>query len=107
MKLVARTVLAISGLGQSVVVENRAGAAGTIAGAAVARVGPAGLPRPIVARLNTEFAAALADPETRAIFAKWNIEPSPGTPEAFGAYVAQESARWREFVARSSLKLDL
>jgi tripartite-type tricarboxylate transporter receptor subunit TctC len=66
-------------------------------------VGPAGLPRDVVAKLNAEIGRALADPELRATFAKWNIEPSPGTPEAFGAYVAQESKRWREAVAAVGL----
>ncbi len=69
-------------------------------------VGPAGLPRPIVDKLNTEIGHALADPELKATFAKWSIEATPGTPEAFGAYVAQESARWRAFVAKSNLVLN-
>jgi len=67
-------------------------------------VGPAGLPKDIVAKLNAEIARALADPELRATFAKWNIEPSPGTPEAFGAYIAQEAKRWREAVSVAGLK---
>jgi tripartite-type tricarboxylate transporter receptor subunit TctC len=67
-------------------------------------VGPAGLPKDIVAKLNAEIARSLADPELKATLAKWNIEPSPGTPEAFGAYIAQESRRWREAVAAAGLK---
>lgn len=69
-------------------------------------VGPAGLPRDIVVKLNAEIGQALADPEMRATFAKWSIEPSPGTPEAFGAYIAQEAKRWRDFVANSGLKFE-
>ena len=69
-------------------------------------VGPAGLPKTDIARLNAEIARALADPDLQATFAKWGIEPTPGTPEAFGAYIAQESVRWKEFVAKSNLKLD-
>ena len=69
-------------------------------------VGPAGLPKHIVAKLNAEIARALADPDMKATFAKWDIEPTPGTPEAFGAYVSKEAARWREFVANSKLTLD-
>jgi len=69
-------------------------------------VGPAGMPRDVVAKLNGEIARALADPELKATFAKWNIEPSPGTPEAFGAYIAQESKRWRETIAAIGLKLE-
>ena len=69
-------------------------------------VGPAGLPREIVAKLNAEFGRTLADPELKATLAKWNIEATPGTPEAFGAYIAQESKRWREAVALAGLKLE-
>ncbi len=69
-------------------------------------VGPIGLPKPVVARLNAEIARALADPDAKATFAKWDIEPSPGTPEAFGAYIAQEAARWKAFLAKSSLKFE-
>jgi tripartite-type tricarboxylate transporter receptor subunit TctC len=68
--------------------------------------GPAGMPKEIVARLNVEIARALADPELRATLAKWNIEASPGTPEAFAAYIAQESKRWRESVAAVGLALE-
>jgi tripartite-type tricarboxylate transporter receptor subunit TctC len=69
-------------------------------------VGPAGLPRDIVAKLNAEIGRALADPELKATLAKWNIEPTPGTPEAFGAFIVQESRRWREVVAASGLKFE-
>ena len=69
-------------------------------------VGPAGLPKEIVAKLNAEIARALADLELKATFAKWNIEASPGTPEAFGAYIAQEAKRWRDAVAIAGLKLE-
>ena len=69
-------------------------------------VGPAGLPKDIVAKLNSEMARALSDPELKGTLAKWNIEPSPGTPEAFGAFIAQESRRWREFIASTGLRLE-
>ena len=69
-------------------------------------VGPAGLPKGVVAKLNGEFGRVLADPELKATLAKWNIEATPGTPEAFGAYIAQEARRWREAVAAAGLRLE-
>jgi len=69
-------------------------------------VGPAGLPREIVLRLNAAVASALAEPELKAAFARLAIEPSPGTPEAFGAFIAKESARWKETVVKAGLKLE-
>lgn len=69
-------------------------------------VGPAGLPPELVRRLNAELARVLADPELKAGLEKLSIEPSPGTPEAFGAYIREEYARWRQFVASSGIVLD-
>lgn len=68
-------------------------------------VGPAGLPPEIVRRLNAEIASALADPELKATFARLSIEATPGTAEEFGRFIAQEAARWRQFVAASGLML--
>ena len=65
---------------------------------------PAGTPRPVVAKLNAEIAQALADPEIKATFEKQNIEPSPGTSEAFGAWIVAERARWAEVVAKAGIK---
>ncbi|MEO6746502.1 MAG: tripartite tricarboxylate transporter substrate binding protein [Caldimonas sp.] len=64
-------------------------------------VGPAGLPRDIVLRLNAEVRKALAEPELVAVLAKMAIEPSPGSPEAFGTYLAQEAARWKQVAAKA------
>ena len=65
---------------------------------------PAGTPRDAVLRLNAAIAESLADPEVRAAFARQAVEPSPGTPEAFGALVAAEAKRWREIVARTGFR---
>lgn len=58
-------------------------------------VGPAGMSRSVVARLNTEIARVLEEPELRSMLEKWSIEPTPATPEAFGAYIKAQSAQWR------------
>jgi tripartite-type tricarboxylate transporter receptor subunit TctC len=67
---------------------------------------PAGTPQPVIARLNAEITQALTDPEIRATFQNQNIEPSPGTPEAFGAWIAAERARWVEVVTKAGIKLE-
>jgi tripartite-type tricarboxylate transporter receptor subunit TctC len=67
---------------------------------------PAGTPQPVIARLNAEITRALADPEIKATFENQNIDPSPGTPEAFGAWIAAERARWAEIVAKAGIKLE-
>lgn len=69
-------------------------------------VGPAGMPAAVVQRLNAELAAVLSDPELLAVFAKMNVVATPGTPQAFGAHIAEEWRRWRSFVATSGLNLE-
>lgn len=69
-------------------------------------VGPAGLPQPVVARLNTEITAVLAEPDMKATLAKWGIEPSAGSAEAFGQYIAQEAARWKRVVRQVGVAVE-
>jgi tripartite-type tricarboxylate transporter receptor subunit TctC len=69
-------------------------------------VGPAGMPGEVVRRLNAEISRALAEPELRTILEKMSIEATPGTPEAFAAYMRDEYLRWKQFVATSGIVLD-
>jgi tripartite-type tricarboxylate transporter receptor subunit TctC len=68
-------------------------------------VGPAGMPPPLVARLNEALRQAAADPELQATMAGWGIELSVGSPQDFGRYIAAENARWKEQVTRIGLPL--
>ncbi|MGE0803268.1 MAG: Bug family tripartite tricarboxylate transporter substrate binding protein, partial [Lautropia sp.] len=69
-------------------------------------VAPAGMPAPLVERLNGAIRAVLADPEVLATFGKWGIEPSPDTPAAFAALIAREVASWRERVAATGIRAE-
>ena len=69
-------------------------------------VGPAGMPADVVGRLNDALNGVLRDPAMRELFARMSATPAPGTPQAFGAYIAQEWQRWRGFAASSGLNLD-
>ena len=69
-------------------------------------VAPAGTPRPIVERLNQECARILTGEKLRPRLAAEGAEASPGTPEAFGAYIASERERWGKVVRAASLKAD-
>src|SRR5216683_1490464 len=57
-------------------------------------VGPAGLPRAVVARLNGAINAALQSTELRANFTTLGIEPRGGTPEDLATLLAQDAPRW-------------
>jgi tripartite-type tricarboxylate transporter receptor subunit TctC len=67
-------------------------------------VAPAGTSPDIVARLNRETAAVLADPEVRAAFAQHGVEPEPGTPETLGARIRADVQKWREVMASAGIQ---
>lgn len=69
-------------------------------------VGPVGLPKPIVARLNAELVKAVASPTFREKAAAIGSEPVSSTPEQFGAFIRSEYAKWGEVVRRSGAKID-
>ncbi len=69
-------------------------------------VGPAGLPNDVTQRLNRAFVAALESPETRQRFASLMAEPVPSTPEAFGAFMQGERAKYEKVVRASGAKVD-
>ena len=69
-------------------------------------VGPAGIPRAIVMRLNEAFNRALVSPAFVDRFGKIGDEPAGGPPEAFGETIRVELAKWADVVKRSGAKLN-
>lgn len=67
---------------------------------------PAGVPKPIVARLNAELNKALATPALADKLPELGLIVAGGTPEQFAAHIKKESARWADVVKRSGAKLD-
>jgi tripartite-type tricarboxylate transporter receptor subunit TctC len=63
--------------------------------------GPAGVPKPIVSKINTDLGKVLAMPDTQKRFAEQGIDVTPSTPEQFAAFVKAENARWTK-AARSA-----
>jgi tripartite-type tricarboxylate transporter receptor subunit TctC len=60
--------------------------------------GPAGIPRPVVARFNREVADVLALPEVREKLAAVGNVPTPSSPEAMRDDIARDIARWNRVV---------
>jgi len=67
---------------------------------------PAGTPRDVVARLNTEAVAALGRQDLRDTLATQGAEAAPGTPEQFGSHVKSELAKWAQVVKTAGIKAD-
>jgi tripartite-type tricarboxylate transporter receptor subunit TctC len=68
--------------------------------------GPAGLPGPIVMRLNRAARAALADPTVRQRLIDGGSTPAPSSPEELGAYMAEEIPKWARLVRISGAKVE-
>ncbi|MBE7369414.1 Bug family tripartite tricarboxylate transporter substrate binding protein [Ramlibacter pallidus] len=69
-------------------------------------VGPAGMPRDAVQRLNQAFVAALNSPEAKARFAGLMAEPVPTSPDEFGRFMRAELAKYEKVVKASGAKVD-
>jgi tripartite-type tricarboxylate transporter receptor subunit TctC len=69
-------------------------------------IAPAGLPRPILEKLNKAVNAAIAAPVTKERFEQLGSEGGGGTPEEFGELIRRDSAKWADVVKRSGAKID-
>jgi tripartite-type tricarboxylate transporter receptor subunit TctC len=69
-------------------------------------VTPAGVPQPIVLKLNAEINKAIASNGFKQRFAEIGDEPGGGTPEQFAELVRKEGAKWKEVARRSGAKID-
>jgi tripartite-type tricarboxylate transporter receptor subunit TctC len=61
---------------------------------------PAGTPRAIVQKLNTEIVAALANPELSKRFADMGLVAKSSTPDEFGKFLQSEMARWKAVLTK-------
>jgi tripartite-type tricarboxylate transporter receptor subunit TctC len=83
-----------------------AGVPGYLAPTWTGVIAPAGVPRPIVDKLNAAINKALTSESFKEKFAKIGDEPAGGTPEEFAATIKADSAKWGDVVRRSGAKLE-
>ncbi|HEV2431895.1 MAG TPA: tripartite tricarboxylate transporter substrate binding protein [Burkholderiales bacterium] len=67
---------------------------------------PAGTPRPIVMRLNSELVKIMHSPELKEKLAASGTEPLTSTPEEFAAYIKREMTKWGDVIRKSAAKAD-
>ena len=67
---------------------------------------PAGTPRPIVEKLNTESVLILRQPDTRERFSNHGMMPGGGTPEELGAFLKSEIAKWEKVVREAKIQAE-
>ena len=67
---------------------------------------PAGVPREIIARLNSEIVKAVHSPAVKERFAALGTEPVGNSPEACGEFLRTEIAKWTKVVRSVGAKAD-
>ena len=69
-------------------------------------IGPAGMPRPVVDKLNTAVNRAVSTQAFKERLAALGQEVAGGTPEEFAETVRRDSAKWLEVIRRSGIKIE-
>ena len=69
-------------------------------------IAPAGVPRPIIERLNAAINRAIASQIFRDRFASIGDEPAGGSPEDFAEVIRSDSAKWGDVIRRAGARLD-
>ena len=67
---------------------------------------PAGTPRDIVARLNSEIGAILANPAVRQKLAGLGVEPMQSGPETLAKLTKDDLAKWGPIIQKAGIKLE-
>ena len=69
-------------------------------------IGPKGLPRPIVERVNAEVTKALSLKQTADQLQNDGVAPAGGTPEQFRAQITKEIDVWRKVATAAGVKAE-
>jgi tripartite-type tricarboxylate transporter receptor subunit TctC len=67
-------------------------------------LGPRGVQKDVVDRLNKEIVKALAHPQVVAALHKTGTEPKSSTPDEFAAYIKREYDTWGKVVKEAGIK---
>ena len=67
---------------------------------------PSATPKPVVQKLNAEFAKALRDPKVAERLRELGLAVVADSPEAFARFVAEESEKMRKLVQASGARVD-
>ena len=69
-------------------------------------LGPANLPKDIVATLNQAVVEGLKSPDVVERFAQIGAEPATNTPAQFGEYIRAEGARWGKVIRDAKVTVE-
>jgi tripartite-type tricarboxylate transporter receptor subunit TctC len=69
-------------------------------------MGPAGIPAPIVARLNADINKVLQRPDVKAAFQAQGFDAGGGTPGEFAALIRADIQKSREIITTAGIKVE-
>jgi tripartite-type tricarboxylate transporter receptor subunit TctC len=69
-------------------------------------MGPAGIPAPVVARLNADINTILQRPEVKAAFQAQGFDAAGGSPEEFASLVRADIQKSREIITAAGIKVE-
>ena len=68
--------------------------------------GPAGIPKPLVDRLNAVLTAAINSADLKAKLVAMGLEPATSTPDGLASFQRSENVKWQKVVADSKIKVE-
>ena len=80
------------------------GVPGFVVSSGFSFLGPAGIPRPIVEKLNSALVRSLQDPVVRKELIDRGADPVGNTPEQHAAYIKSEIDKWQKVAAHAGIK---
>jgi tripartite-type tricarboxylate transporter receptor subunit TctC len=83
-----------------------AGVPGYEAGIWLGLMAPAGTPRPVLERLNTEINKIINAPDVRENWTKQGAMPMGMSIDAFDKFLREEIVKWADVVKKSGAKVD-
>jgi tripartite-type tricarboxylate transporter receptor subunit TctC len=83
-----------------------AGFPGVVANLWYGVLGPAGLPAPLVERLNAILNAWGTDAAVTEALRFQGMVPTPDTPAAFAALIARDAERWAQVVRETRISVE-
>jgi len=67
---------------------------------------PAGTPREIITRLNTQINLVLANPDSRTRMVAQGLEAAPASPEQFAAFIRAEREKWDRVAKGAKIRVE-
>ena len=69
-------------------------------------VGPAGLPKDVLEKLQRDVAEVLQDPELRTKFQTMGLQPGSGTAAQFDTLIKADTAKWAATIKAANIKVE-